>query len=206
MPLTSADDDYNDLSVDNLIVTVTDDYTRGVTILGGPLTVTERGTGTYTVVLDTEPTGDVTVTPSIVDTGAVTVSAALTFSMSDWNTSQTVTVTGVEDDDGRDEEDVTVTHAVDSADPDYDELSVDNLIVTVTDDDTHGVTILGGPLTVTEGGTGTYTVVLDTEPTGDVTVTPSIVDTGAVTVSAALTFSTSHLGHGPDGNGDRGGG
>ena len=187
----SADPDYDELSVDNLIVTVTDDDTHGVTILGGPLTVTEGGTGTYTVVLDTEPTGDVTVTPSIVDTGAVTVSAALTFSMSDWNTSQTVTVTGVEDDDGRDEEDVTVTHAVDSADPDYDELSVDNLIVTVTDDDTHGVTILGGPLTVTEGGTGTYTVVLDTEPTGDVTVTPSIVDTGAVTVSAALTFSMS---------------
>ena len=47
------------------------------------------------------------------DTGAATVSAALTFSTTTWDTARTVTVTGVEDDDGNNQEDVTVTHAID---------------------------------------------------------------------------------------------
>ena len=46
--------------------------------------------------------------------------------------------------------------------------------VNITDDDTAGVTLNPTSLTLDEGGTATYTVVLDTEPTGDVTVTIQI--------------------------------
>ena len=68
-------------------------------------TVTEGGASkTYTVTLATEPTSDVTVTVESDDTDAATVSpASLTFSTSDYNTNQTVTVSAADDTDGNDE-------------------------------------------------------------------------------------------------------
>ena len=55
-----------------------------------------------------------------------------------------------------------------------------------------GVTVSPEDLTVDEGGTGTYTVALNTQPTADVTVTVNDpTDNTDVTASpASLTFST----------------
>ena len=54
--------------------------------------------------LSTQPTTAVTVTVSSGDTGAATVSpASLSFTTADYSTSQTVTVTGVQDDDAENE-------------------------------------------------------------------------------------------------------
>ena len=70
----------------------------------------------------------------------------------------------------------------------------DEVTFSITDNDTRGITFTPTSLPVDEGGTNTYTVVLDTEPTATVTVT--IVDPTAPTdVSAnpaSLTFSTSN--------------
>ena len=66
-----------------------------VTLGKTSVTVAKGATATYTVVLDAYPTGDVTVTPSSSATGKATVSGALTFTQSNWSTTQTVTVTGV---------------------------------------------------------------------------------------------------------------
>ena len=57
-----------------------------------------------------------------------------------------------------------------------------------------GVTVTAAnPLSVNEGATATYTVVLDTRPTADVTITPSSDDTDSATVSpASHTFTTSN--------------
>ena len=65
--------------------------------------------------------------------------------------------------------------------------------VTIEDDDTAGVTVAGGPLTVSEGGdTATYTVVLESRPVADVTITPMSSDSGTAAVSpASLAFSNS---------------
>ena len=58
----------------------------------------------------------------------------------------------------------TLTHNPSGAD--YDSVSHDaSLTVTVTDNDTRGVTVTPTSLTVDEGDTNTYTVVLDTQPT-----------------------------------------
>ena len=63
------------------------------------LTTTEAGgTATFTVVLTAQPTADVTIALSSSDTTEGTVSpASLTFTGANWNTPQTVTVTGVDD-------------------------------------------------------------------------------------------------------------
>ena len=191
----SGDSAYNtSLVIDAVTVTVTDNDAAGVTIvvdasLGSP--VVEGGTGTYTVVLASQPTASVTVTPTSGDTDAVSVSPmVLTFTTGNWSTAQTVTATAKEDADANDET-VEVTHAASSTDSAYNTLVIDAVTVTVTDNDTAGVTVPSEPVNVSEGGTGTYTVVLASQPTASVTVTPTSGNSNSVTVSPmVLTFTT----------------
>ena len=83
----------------------------GVTLSKTELTVNEGSTGTYTVKLNTDPGGNVTVTPTSADSGAVSVSpGSLTFNSSKpWSTAQTVIVTGESDADTGNE---NITHSV----------------------------------------------------------------------------------------------
>ena len=144
---------------DSITITIVDDdgSTPGVTVSPKTVTVTEATgagqTGTYTVVLDTDPGGTVTVTPASSDEAAATVSAALVFDSTNWETAQTVTVTGVDDAD-RTNETMTVSHTV----TDYGSgptavTSADDVTVTVTDDDVPakptGLSATGGNAQVT---------------------------------------------------------
>ena len=190
---TVSGGDYGTVTADSVDVTVTDDDTPGVTFAPTSLTVGEGGTGTYTVVLDTLPTGNVTVVISSNNTDVTVPSSTLTFTTSNWNSAQTVTVSAGQDDDAANET-ATLTHILSGGG--YGSVSVASLTVTVTvtDDETAGVTVTPTSLTLDEGGTNTYTVVLDTQPTGTVTVT--IVDptdnTDVTTNPASLTFSPSN--------------
>ena len=93
---------------------------------------------------------------------------ALTFTAANWNTPQTVAVTAAHDDDAIDDNPVTLTHIVSGGD--YEGVTTADVEVTIIEDDTTGVTISITELEVAEGDTGRYTIVLDTEPTADVTV------------------------------------
>ena len=184
--------DYAGISSTPVTVTLTDDDDKGVTVSEGSLTLAEAGgTGTYTIALDSEPTGTVTVA---VASGAAAVAKAspssLTFDSSDWSVPKTVTVTAVDDKVDSDRT-TSITHRVSGAD--YAGETARSVSVTLTDDDTRGVTLSSKSLSVAEdGGTGTYTVKLDSQPTGTVTVG---VTSGAATVArvspASLMFTTS---------------
>ena len=64
------------------------------------LTIAEGETGSYSVVLDSQPDGDVVVTLSISPSGHLTASAEkLTFTPENWDSPQTVTLTAGTDDD-----------------------------------------------------------------------------------------------------------
>ena len=107
-----------------------------------------------------------------------------------------MTVTAVDDDDA-DDESVDVSHtAASSDDAAYNGLAGDVVTVTVTDNDDAGVTVepdTGLLSPVGEGDTGTYTVVLDSQPSGAVTVTAASADVAAVTVSpVSLTFTSTN--------------
>ena len=142
------------------------------------------------MVLTSEPTGSVTVSVSGA-TGDVSVSGVpLTFSVSNWNEEQTVTVSADEDLDAVRDADVTLTHAATGGG--YGAVSIGSVKVSVTENDTAGVTVSPGSVEVTEGGSAEYTVVLTSEPTASVTVSVSGA-TGDVSVSGApLTFSVSN--------------
>ena len=100
------------------LVTIVDDDTRGVIVdQTGPLSVKEGGTADYTVVLGSEPTAEVTVTPAlagIVDAD-LSVSPALAFTSENWRVPQAVTVKSRADDNPTDGS-ATVTHAVSGGD------------------------------------------------------------------------------------------
>ena len=97
----------------------------------------------------------------------------MTFTTANWNTPQTVTVTGVDDlfDDG----DVAysiVTAPATSSDGTYNALKALDVSVSNTDDDTAGFTLTptSGLITTEAGGTATFTVVLTARPTANVTI------------------------------------
>ena len=161
--------DYGSVSIDNVVVSVTENDTAGVTVSTGALTVVEGGSNTYTVVLDTQPTADVTVTVGGASGDVSVQPLSLTFTPQNYGTAQTVTVSAAEDPDAATDADVTLTHSASGGD--YGSVSIDNVVVSVTENDTAGVAVTPTVLTVVEGGSNTYTVRLSTQPTADVTVT-----------------------------------
>ena len=163
----------------------------GVTVSPTELTVGEGGSGTYTVALDTLPSGDVMVAISSDNADVTVSSSSLTFSTSNWSAAADGHGHGGQDAD-RLQDTAMVTH--DPSGADYNSVSNADLAVTVTDNDMPGVTVTPTSLTVAEGGSGTYTVVLDTQPSGDVTVTiVDPTDNADVTAEpAALTFTTAN--------------
>ena len=187
----STDTEYAGITIGSVVVSVEDDDPFGVTVTEAALDVVEGATGTYQVKLDTKPGADVTVTPASGDTDVATVSPpTLTFTPTDWNAAQEVTVSAEQDEDGSDATS-TITHRATSTDTNYNGISpIGSVVVSVEDDDPFGVTVTEAALDVAEGSMGTYQVRLDTKPGADVTVTPASGDTDVATVSPpTLTFT-----------------
>ncbi len=88
------------LEVIGTTLVITDNDERGVTVSPAALTLSEGESATYTVVLDTEPTETVTVTPTVSGSPDVAFEpSSLTFTSTDWDTAQTMTISATEDDD-----------------------------------------------------------------------------------------------------------
>ncbi len=195
-PAASADALYAALPASSLPFTNEDDDVEGITV-GTPsgTSTSESGTFvTFTVVLKSQPTADVTVPIASLDTAEGAVSpASLTFTAASWNTPQLVRVTGVDDFvvDGPQPYNVTIGTAT-STDALYAALLAQSLPFSNTDDDVAGITV-GTPTgtTTSESGTWvTFTVVLTSQPTADVTVPIASSNTAEGVVSpASLTFT-----------------
>ncbi len=190
---TSADSHYNAIAIAHVTARVNDDETAGVTVTSSALSVPEGGSADYTLMLTSQPSADVTVNLSRLDHRVATASPTrLTFTTSDWRTARTVTVRGVQDPDANPVS-IKLSHRAKSADPAYNEVRIDVVDVTVTDDDTAGMTVTPGRLTVGEGGTGSYTLALSTRPSADVRIMVTSENTAAATVSSTpLMFTTSN--------------
>ena len=168
-----ADTAYNDLQAVTVELTIKDSDEEGVAVNPTELTVTEGGNASYTLVLTKRPTATVTVEISGA-AGDVRLSRTrLSFSTSNWNRDQTVTVSLSEDDDAIQDEPVTLIHEVTGAD-EYENadpaITISPVFLALKENDARGVTVSPTSLTVAAGGSGTYGVSLNTEPTDDVTV------------------------------------
>ncbi len=165
---------YDGVSVADVVVSVTDDDSPSVTIVqtADDTFVSEGGSqDTYTVVLGRQPSGSVTV--NAVTTTQISVAPmVLTFTTTTWDTPQTITVSALNDQAVEGTHFATISHSATGGS--YGGVSISSVQVEIHDDDLPGVTLVesGGSTQVTEGGaTDTYTLRLNTQPQGTVTVT-----------------------------------
>ena len=160
--------------IGSVAVKVKDDDVRGLRVSPTTLALKEDATHAdhakdIRVRLQSAPVGgNVTVSASAKAglAGKVSFSAALTFTATDWNVEQSITVTAMDDADAADESgtvDLTASGA------DYAGRSV-SVTVDILDDDTPALNISASTLNVDEGGSVTYTVSLTTEPSVEVSV------------------------------------
>ena len=152
------------------------------------------------MVLGTLPTADVTIATarksgSDHDTDlSVSAGSSLTFTTGNWNTAQTVTLSASEDNDNTDGT-ATFEHTATSSDAAYHNISIPDVEATEDDNDA-SVVVSPTSVTVDEGGTETYTIVLGAVPASSVTIATArksgVGQDTDLTVSAgsSLTFTT----------------
>ena len=113
---------------------------RGVTISHDALTVDEGSNDSYTVVLDSEPTGTVTVTPSVPANTDLSVDPMeLEFTTGNWRMPQTVFVEAETDPDTVADAPVTISHQVSGAD--YSAVRASSVRVTIVEADTSTLSV-----------------------------------------------------------------
>ena len=161
-------------------------------------TAAEGANATLTVTLsEAAPTGGVALTvtagyggstATAADVGSITSPVTI----AEGNTALDINIPTVDDDVDEGDETFTVTIAATTSGWEKAGDGRDTATVTITDDDTAGVTVTPTTLSVAEDGSATYTVTLDSRPTADVTVTVTSGDDGAASVSpASYTFTPS---------------
>ena len=111
--------DYGSVTADSVVVSVVAVAAQQPTLQVGvssstqTLIVPEGGANSYTLLLSSRPSADVTVDVTLpADTDLTLDKTTLTFTATNWDTPQTVTVTAAEDDDGVTDAGVTLTHTV----------------------------------------------------------------------------------------------
>ncbi len=187
--VTSDDPLYQAMLLDPVVVTTLDDDVAGIVISAGAEEINEiDGTAIFVVALTSEPSAAVIISLTSIDRSECTVPATATIAPSDWRTGVPIVLTAVRDDLDDGSQDCVVTAIARSADPHYDNLTVDELTVTVADGNQvlMAATLAASHATAEVGDVITYTYQVTN--TGDVTLTVQAVDTvlGAVTLDQRL--------------------
>lgn len=195
-PATSTDLNYNGVNAADVAVTNQDDAdAAGVNVQPATGQTTEAGgTAQFQIRLTSQPTANVRINLSSSDATEGTVAPAFVeFTTSNWNTPQTVTVTGQDDDvaDGTMSYSV-ITSAAISTDPQYSGRAVPDAAMTNVDNDSPGVIVEPTTGTTTEaGGTAQFQIRLTSEPTADVTITLASDDaTEGIVAPTSVTFTS----------------
>ena len=193
---TVAGADYDAIEAPTIAVAVVDPNSKDIILSKTRLVIEEEDSAgmQYTVLLNAAPTGNVTVTIAAPDDAPVTISpTTLTFTTTNWDAPQTVTVTASAD-DNHENETYTVGHT--AAGGGYDDAPPAlELPLHVTDNDVVAVRFNKRTINVVEADTqgSTYTVVIDAQPNAPIAITASPPSGSNVSVSpATVTFTTSN--------------
>ncbi|BDA79595.1 hypothetical protein LPTSP3_g25250 [Leptospira kobayashii] len=201
----STDALYSGLITPTRPLTVIDDDSYSVVVSPKSLQTTEAAgagrTTTFTVVLASKPTSTVTIptlNPNVDSTNntgqeGTIDKTSLTFTTTNFNIPQVVTVTGVDDVflDGNKTYTIQISNST-STDPNYSNLAVPSVTVVNIDNELPGIVVTPTTLSINEADTnGTFTVVLTNPPTGNVTIPVTNPNPTRATVSTTLlTFTT----------------
>ncbi len=202
---TSSDSDYNSQTHSIQLMTMDNDSFE-ISYSISSVTVMEGGSDTsYTVVLNSQPSDDVMIQISLpanspdnlqLSSGGDTADMPnefinLTFTATDWNSAQTVTLTLADDDIALGDVDVTIVHASSSSDSNYNSIPVHDLMVTIQDNEMPTVTI-PATLSIDEGDTRDIMVSISHEPAQNVEITLTETSNEASISPGILTFTPSN--------------
>lgn len=177
--VTSSDNAYANYAVPNVNAIISDanDGTVGITALAtGPnTTVNEGSTGNTDqvyVFLRKAPTATVTLTPTITAGQATFSPATLTFTTTNWNTPQLLTITSVDDSTVETSPHTATLTLTANLAGGYTTTTTTTHTININDNDGTGKLIITpASTTVQEGGSTTYTIALTGPPAAPVTVT-----------------------------------
>ena len=156
-----------ELAVTTATATIVDNDRRAITVEPDALNVAEGGAAHYMVMLGSQPTGPVTVTPTTASAELTLTPAALRFTPADWRAAKTVTVTATQDDDALADAAVQLAHEVRGGG--YGGVAVAPVAVTIVEDDVS--TLALAPAHASEAaGTMRFAVTLSLAHDADVTV------------------------------------
>ena len=190
--VTGADYGDNGVTAGTVSLDIADDDMANVVVSAATLTITEGTGGAYTISLGSRPVGgNVTITLTPPTNPDITVDKTeLTFITTNWGDAQTITVSAADDTDTR-VDTGTITHVVAGAN--FAGATIPDILVTVTEDDEASISIEPRSLlTIGEGNSATYTVVLGTEPSGDVTLLASSNNNDVNLSPSTLTFTSTN--------------
>lgn len=162
------------------------DIYRGEIVLStANISVNENSTATFTVKLDRKPTNNQIVHLSCENENATLNKSSLTFTPSNYNVAQTVTVTGVHDNSLNDKTCVIELTS--------NEVKTQSVNVAIKNIDYFGNIVLNKTsLSINEGNATTFTVKLDSRPSGNQTVNISCDNSYATIDKTSLTFTPSN--------------
>jgi len=172
----STDENYNGLDPPDVTVTNMNVDAPGIHIYPTTgLTTSEIGDeASFTMMLLSRPTSDVTVALTVSDlTEASLAASSVTFTSDNWDKGQRVSIAGQDDfDDDGDQNFTVITAASSSEDTLYDGIDPADVSVTNVDDD--GVGFIFYPIdtlsTSEDGGSSQFTILLTSQPASPVIV------------------------------------
>ncbi|MBF2756073.1 MAG: hypothetical protein ISN29_12595, partial [Gammaproteobacteria bacterium AqS3] len=173
-------------------VTVDDDDEGSLTVSTATLSVDEGGSATFTFKLGAAPSGTVRVELTSSNSAVSIDPTSLNFTLSNWQTDQTITVSAAADADSEDEE-ATIT--LDASGTGYD--SVEETVTVNVTETTPGLTLSDSSsaalteLEINEGESGTFRARLRRKPPSNTTITlTSNKEEKVAFTPATLTFTT----------------
>ncbi|MBF2760541.1 MAG: hypothetical protein ISN28_09775, partial [Ectothiorhodospiraceae bacterium AqS1] len=165
--VTASGGGYGEVS-GTVRVDLTDDEAGLFILPSADVAITEGGTATFNVRLSARPSANVTVMlAQPINADVSVVDASLTFTTSNWNVNQSVTVRAAED---RDDDHERAAIPVSATGGGYGETT-GTVSVAVTDNDEKIFVLPSSAVALTEGGTATFVMKLAVPPTANVTVT-----------------------------------
>ena len=185
-------------SPNETVINIGDDDHPAVTLTFGAAsyTVSEGADVSVTLKLDKAPERTVTVPITVSNQDGATTSdysgipATVAFGNNDTEKSFLLTATQDDIDDNGESVKLTFGSPLPAG---VSEGSQNETVVSITDDDTAGLTVSKTSVSPGESGTDTLTVKLGSQPTADVTISITSADTGAATAGPTpLTFTSSN--------------
>jgi hypothetical protein len=192
----SSDTQYNGIDPPDVRVTNVETDVAGIVVAptSGLSTTENAGAGhtaTFNIKLKSKPVAAVSIglTSSAPSHGTV-APTPIVLDNTNWSTGLTATITGVHDGVATGNIPYTIiTAAAVSTDPVYSGMNPSDVSVLLIDNDVAGITVNPTSISMTEGGSTSFTIGLNTTPTASVTITFSGMNAAAGSVQSSVTLS-----------------